>query len=152
MIMEDGSFIANETVTVDNAIIAEVTTPSKKERKRSETRTLFGAEAIRNLSNKVVNNLASTLEFSERVVKIASALGITEKQAREMLKNTEGMADTYLLRKYLRLSFMRSDVCANALTLCRIADFIASEIGEANEVITRAALKVQAEQENPASE
>lgn len=141
-----------EQITSDNAIIAEVTTPSKKERKRSETRTLFGAEAIRNLSNKVVNNLASTLEFSERVVKIASALGITEKQAREMLKNTEGMADTYLLRKYLRLSFMRSDVCANALTLCRIADFIANEIGEANEVITRAALKVQAEQENPVSE
>lgn len=138
----------HEAITVDNAIIAEVTTPSKKERKRSETKTLYGANALRELSVRVSKSLNESIEFNERVTKIAEALNIPSKAARDMLKNTEGMADTYSLRKFVRGSFMRSDLCADSLKLCRIANFIAEQIGEANEVITRAALKTQAEQEN----
>lgn len=129
-------------------VIAEVNTPSKKERKRSEYKTLYGSKEIAKLREKVTKNLGSTLEFSETVAKVAAALNISEKNAREILKNTEGMADTYALRKFLRGTFMRSDVCANAIVLCRIAEFIETQIGEANEVIAREALKVQAQQEN----
>lgn len=120
----------------------------KKERKRSETKTLYGAIELRKISQKASQNLSDNITFNERVKVIAGALNISEKNAREMLKNTEGMADTYSLRKFIRGAFMRSDLCADTLKLCRIANFIAENIGEANEVITRAALKTQSEQEN----
>lgn len=146
--LEDNELLA--VGLVDEAIYHNE--PKKKERKRSETKTLYGSKAISELREKVIRNLSSTQEFAETVAKVAAALNISEKNAREILKNTEGMADTYLLRKYLRGAFMRSDVCANALVMCRIAIAIEKEIGEANEVIAREAMKTQSEQENSIEE
>ena len=117
----------------------------RKKKSHSETRTLCGADALNNKCEIVTKDIASVQVYNERVaLMVEHKLARNETEARAMLKNTSGLADTLQLRKMIRLSVMRSDVCTDAIKLVRIAQYIATQIGAGNEITTRDRLKNQA--------
>lgn len=120
---------------------------TKKERKRSETRVLPGSDSLTEAANKALANLGSVQEFNERVTKVAEALNISEKSARDMLKSNDGVSDTYTLRKMIRLALMRSDISNDAVKLVRIAQIVCANINKGNEIIERERMKIEAESE-----
>lgn len=128
----------NETKVVAETSTEAPAPEKKKERKKSEYRTLPGSKKLLALAEDVRKNLDSVQTFNERVTAVALALNLPEKEVREkILKHTDGIADVMKLRMFIRLAILRPDVMNDSLFLCRLAQFIAPAIGEKNVMLAR---------------
>lgn len=129
----------------NNEVAAPEVARQRKPRKVSDVRHLPGANVIRKKIAEVMKVHANIQQHSEVVEKVAEALGITKQEAFEKLKNPEGIYDVAKLAAYIRGATLRNDLALDSVKLCRIAQVVAENIGEANLLIPRENVKVTTE-------
>lgn len=113
----------------------------RKPRKVSDIRHLPGALAIKKVRLEVMKVHAEMLQHKEIAEKVSVALGVSVQQAFEMLKNPSGLSEVAKLASYIRGATLRSDIALDSVKLCRIAEAIEKEVGEANLLIPREKVK-----------
>lgn len=119
--------------------------PTKKERKRSEYRTIAGKTLLYNQimeAKKVYEEVQAHSEMCEKAVTLG--LFATLEDASNAFKAPKGWTDVLALRKNVRLAIShRPEIYLNPLNLCKIAAFVADMIGDASLMISREQVKVE---------
>lgn len=132
---------ANEVIT-DATIIPAL--EIKKERKRSEYRTVYGSKSIRKTSSEVQKIMAEFQSYDEKVSKYIE-MGIFKNPAEAVNGNKDGLkltpptgvTELYNLKKMIRSAVLRPEIVVDAIKLCQIAEFISERIGENDLLIRR---------------
>jgi hypothetical protein len=144
--MLDAMEATNEIGSTDS-----VNTEIKKARKRSEYRTIYGANTIRETSRKVMAVMADFQRFYEICDRHISA-GFFKSRDECINGNDDGLkisvpsgvTELYNLRKQIRMALMRPEIVVDAIKLAKVAEFVATLVTDENIIVRREKIEQEA--------